>query len=309
MVIDVLVVGYGKVGQDMVTYLTGCPYLQIKGVVEPGKNMALARQTEIPAYNKMETALEKARPEVIIDCATAGQGAKNLLIYKRHKIPAIVQGGEKKDVAPLYVPAGEAGERYVRLPKCSATITNWLLQGLYNNCIIPEYLEATYYKVMSEVPEGKGWWEPNYISGKEVEETWQVLVGRHLEVRQVSSRYLPGKAHHRPIYSGDMLLGLSTPVSCNDIIAALAKSGYIFLVDSKEIETMPYLDRNIPPSSYKGYEIPLQHQRIPLIPIVDKKSIRKLSKRAIKLHIEAAAPSIDLPLNIMASIDLTKKDA
>jgi glyceraldehyde-3-phosphate dehydrogenase (NAD(P)) len=64
--------------------------------------------------------------DVVLDSAPAGIGAKNKELYKRHKVKAIFQGGEKSEVADVFF-HGYAnyekgiGKDYLKLTSCNTT--------------------------------------------------------------------------------------------------------------------------------------------------------------------------------------------
>lgn len=305
--VKIMIAGYGKVGQDMVGYMGTVPELvNLVGIVEPsGENEVKALRTNLPVCGDVETGIRELCPGLVLDCTSVGQGAKNLETYLRYEVPAILQSGERHSVAPLYIPAAR-GENVVRIPKCSASITNSVLMGLLESWIMPNYVEGAYYKTMPYVAEGKGWWEPEYTSAREIEETWEALTGEQLRIGRISSRYLPGEPQSRSIYSADILMTIPD-VSEDQVLAALKDSSGAVVVASNELNSMPRLRMQLEPFCLMGkHNIPIMYEGMPLVPVIDEGSVSKLPGTDIlKLHVEAVSPLIDLFLNLMAALEMT----
>lgn len=311
VVVNVVVVGYGKVGKDMVEYMKTVPHLvRIAGIVEPQReNYLSALNTGLFVYSGIEDALRGIPlhlvPNLAIDCSSIGQGARNLETYRQYAIPAILQGGENQDVAPLYIPGKMNGYDTVRIPKCSATITNLVLIALLKQGITPEYVEADFYKTMPEVQEGKDWYEPTYKSAREVEQTWESIAENHLKIGGISSRYLPGVPNGKPMYSGD-IYAIIKGVSTEDVLAALRNYEGVSVVSSSDLNHMPKLLINTPSIRFGEYEIPSSYSGTPVIPVICRESICNIPGTDVfKIHVEAVAPPIDLPLNLMAVLEIT----
>ncbi|MBC7223130.1 MAG: type II glyceraldehyde-3-phosphate dehydrogenase [Anaerolineae bacterium] len=140
------VVGYGTIGmrladgaalqEDMefVGVVDVAPTLPIRALHESGMAYDLylvdmARKPEfdalgIPVAGSFEDFLEQV--DVVLDATPAGIGAKNKVLYEKHGVRAIFQGGEKHEVADVFF-HGYAnyekgiGQRYLKLTSCNTT--------------------------------------------------------------------------------------------------------------------------------------------------------------------------------------------
>lgn len=304
--VNILLVGYGQVGKDIVGYVQqNVPSLaRIAGIVDC-KEQQVPKGVSLHVTSDIHDALERISADIVIDCTSIGQGKKNLAAYRAHGIPAIIQGGESQKAAPLYVPGTAAGKDAVRIPKCSATITNMILWALLEQKIKPTSLEASYYKVMPDTTHGKDCWEPRYVSGTEIESSWNKLVGYKLEAR-IASRYLRGNSIGRPIYSGDITMDVSADVTQDAVLDALNQSTGVIIVTTEEMCRMPELGKEaLPLRRGNAYELPVMYQEMPLVPVIDESTVR-VKNGTLKLHTEAVAPPVDILLNILAALEMTE---
>ncbi|MGC8837976.1 MAG: type II glyceraldehyde-3-phosphate dehydrogenase [Anaerolineae bacterium] len=140
------VVGYGVIGQrladgaalqedmEFVGIVDVAPTLAIRALHESGMPYDLylvdmARKPEfdalgIPVKGSIDEFLEQV--DVVLDATPAGIGAKNKVLYEKHGVKAIFQGGEKHEVADVFF-HGYAnyekgiGQRYLKLTSCNTT--------------------------------------------------------------------------------------------------------------------------------------------------------------------------------------------
>lgn len=305
--VKTLVVGYGTIGKEMAGYFCTAPGLvEVVGIVEPSKaSRNAAVKAGLRAYADMQGAMAELQPEVVVDCSSIGQGEKNLEEYSKQGVKAVLQGGERQDAAPLYIPGKAGFEDAVRIPKCSATITNGVLKALVECNFIPKSLQGSFYKAMPSASTSKGWWEPNYVSAFEVSKTWNALSKEKLAIRFVSSRYLPGKPLGRPMYSADLLVEFEQNISEETLRASLARHEGLALVSGAKLNEMPRPSIHVQPLNFmEQCKIPLTYDGVPLVPLVDQDAIRNVFGGVFAFHVEAVAPLIDLPLNLMAVWEL-----
>lgn len=143
--IKVGVVGYGVIGQrladgvarqedmELVGVADVAPTLSVRALKEQGMpydlycsidDTSALDTAEIPIAGKLEDMLKKV--DIVLDATSAGIGAKNKELYKKHGVKAIFQGGEKNDVADVFF-HGYAnyekglGTDYLKLTSCNTT--------------------------------------------------------------------------------------------------------------------------------------------------------------------------------------------
>ncbi len=143
--IKVGVVGYGVIGQrladgvarqedmELIGVADIAPTLSVRALKEQGMpynlycsidDTSALDEAEIPVAGKLEDMLEQV--DIVLDATSAGIGAKNKELYKKHRVKAIFQGGEKNDVADVFF-HGYAnyekgvGADYLKLTSCNTT--------------------------------------------------------------------------------------------------------------------------------------------------------------------------------------------
>jgi glyceraldehyde-3-phosphate dehydrogenase (NAD(P)) len=144
--VKVAVVGYGTIGtrladgvarqEDM--ELTGIvdmvPTLSLRALAECGMPYKLylvdpARKPEfdaagIPVEGSFDDVLEQV--DIALDATPGGVGARNKVLYQKHGIKAIFQGGEKNEIADVFF-HGYAnyekglGQTFLKLTSCNTT--------------------------------------------------------------------------------------------------------------------------------------------------------------------------------------------
>lgn len=142
----VLVVGYGTIGQRLADGVALQKDMELVGVVDAAVSLSIRALKEkgmpydlyavneeakkafegigIEVSGMIDEALEKA--DIVLDATSAGVGAKNKELYKKHGVKAIFQGGEKNDVADVFF-HGYAnyekglGAEFLKLTSCNTT--------------------------------------------------------------------------------------------------------------------------------------------------------------------------------------------
>ena len=81
-------------------------------------------ETDIPVKGRLEDALKQV--DLVLDATSAGVGAKNKELYKKHGVKAIFQGGEKNDVADVFFHGCANYEKgigadFLKLTSCNTT--------------------------------------------------------------------------------------------------------------------------------------------------------------------------------------------
>lgn len=142
----VAVVGYGVIGtrladgaarqadMEVVGVVDVAPTLTVRALHESGMAYDLylvdpARKPEfdalgIPVKGTFEDLL--AQVDVALDSSPGGIGAKNKVLYEKHGVKAIFQGGEKNEIADVFF-HGYAnyekgiGQNYLKLTSCNTT--------------------------------------------------------------------------------------------------------------------------------------------------------------------------------------------
>jgi glyceraldehyde-3-phosphate dehydrogenase (NAD(P)) len=144
--VKVGVVGYGTIGMrladgaarqedmELVGVVDVAPTLAVRALHESGMAYKLylvdpARKPQfdelgIPVEGTFEELLEQI--DVALDATPGGIGAKNKLLYEKHGIKAIFQGGEKNEIADVFF-HGYAnyekgiGQDFLKLTSCNTT--------------------------------------------------------------------------------------------------------------------------------------------------------------------------------------------
>ncbi|MBU0704617.1 MAG: type II glyceraldehyde-3-phosphate dehydrogenase, partial [Chloroflexi bacterium] len=144
--VKVGVFGYGTIGtrladgvalqKDMklVGVVDVAPTLAVRALYESGMahdlylvDMARKPQFDelgIPVTGSMDNLLEQV--DVALDATPAGIGAKNKLLYEKHDVKAIFQGGEKNEIVDVFF-HGYAnyekglGQTFLKLTSCNTT--------------------------------------------------------------------------------------------------------------------------------------------------------------------------------------------
>jgi glyceraldehyde-3-phosphate dehydrogenase (NAD(P)) len=140
------VVGYGTIGtrladgvarqedMDLVGIVDVAPTLAVRALHEAGMDYDLylvdmARKPEfdalgIPVSGSMDDLLEQI--DIALDATPGGIGARNKLLYEKHGVKAVFQGGEKNEIADVFF-HGYAnyekgiGQRFLKLTSCNTT--------------------------------------------------------------------------------------------------------------------------------------------------------------------------------------------
>ena len=144
--VRVAVAGYGTIGtrladgavrqgdMEFVGVADIAPTLAVRALAESGMPYKLflvdmARKPEfdrlgIPVAGSFEDMLSQV--DVVLDSAPGGIGAKNKVLYEKHGVKAIFQGGEKDEIADVFF-HGYAnyekglGQRFLKLTSCNTT--------------------------------------------------------------------------------------------------------------------------------------------------------------------------------------------
>jgi glyceraldehyde-3-phosphate dehydrogenase (NAD(P)) len=140
------VVGYGTIGtrladgvarqedMELVGIVDVAPTLAVRALHEAGMDYDLylvdmARKPEfdalgIPVSGSMDDLLEQI--DIALDATPGGIGARNKVLYEKHGVKAVFQGGEKNEVADVFF-HGYAnyekgiGQRFLKLTSCNTT--------------------------------------------------------------------------------------------------------------------------------------------------------------------------------------------
>ena len=144
--VNVLVAGYGVIGQrladgvalqddmDLVGVVDAAPTLTVQALRDRGMPYKLyaaydgAREPLEAAGVPVAGTMEEILPEVdiVLDAAPGGIGAKNKELYLKHGNKAVFQGGEKDEIADVFFHGYanyEQGlnERFLKLTSCNTT--------------------------------------------------------------------------------------------------------------------------------------------------------------------------------------------
>lgn len=144
--INVFVVGYGTIGQRLADGVSLQEDMNLIGVADAAMSLgiralkekgmpydlyAVSEETReafekngISVSGLLEEALQKA--DIVLDATSAGVGAKNKELYKKHGVKAIFQGGEKNDVADVFFHGCANYEKgigadFLKLTSCNTT--------------------------------------------------------------------------------------------------------------------------------------------------------------------------------------------
>jgi glyceraldehyde-3-phosphate dehydrogenase (NAD(P)) len=144
--VKVGVAGYGVIGQRLADGVASQLDMELVGVVDAALSLSVMALKErgmpykLYAVNKDASELFKAngipveglmedllgKVDIMLDAAPGGIGAKNKELYKKYKIKAVFQGGEKDEVADVFF-HGYAnyekglGQNYLKLTSCNTT--------------------------------------------------------------------------------------------------------------------------------------------------------------------------------------------
>lgn len=140
--------GYGTIGKRVADAVAEMPDMELVGIskARPNHTADAAHRrgydiyapedrhgdfddTGIQAAGDVEDLIDES--EIVVDTLPAGMGEEYLPVYKEYDTPAIFQGGESDEVAPVSFTARanyeEAiGEDYVRIVSCNTTGLNRL---------------------------------------------------------------------------------------------------------------------------------------------------------------------------------------
>ncbi|MDY6817347.1 MAG: type II glyceraldehyde-3-phosphate dehydrogenase [Halobacteriales archaeon] len=150
--IQVGINGFGTIGKRVAAAVTEMPDMSLTGISKASANHTAdaARDRGYDIYvpdSRREDFDTKDmrvagtvddlidRSEIIVDTTPEGMGAEYRPIYEEHETPAIFQGGEASDVAPVSFTAranyAEAmSQEYVRIVSCNTTGLNRLFAPL-----------------------------------------------------------------------------------------------------------------------------------------------------------------------------------
>lgn len=144
--VKVLVAGYGVIGQRLADGVAAQDDMQLVGVVDaaptltvralrdkgmPYKLFAAFSGAEadleaagIPVAGIMEEAL--ADVDIVLDATPGGIGAKNKVLYEKHGVKAVFQGGESNAIADIFFHGYANYEKglnqdYLKLTSCNTT--------------------------------------------------------------------------------------------------------------------------------------------------------------------------------------------
>jgi glyceraldehyde-3-phosphate dehydrogenase (NAD(P)) len=142
----IAVVGYGTIGErladavikqddmELLGVADAAATLPVRALVESGKDWPIYAATPekrkemeksgISIKGLLEDLLQKV--DLVLDATSPGVGAKNKEIYMKCKLPAIFQGGEKRDVADnIFYPMANYNEcsklKYLQMFSCNTT--------------------------------------------------------------------------------------------------------------------------------------------------------------------------------------------
>ncbi len=144
--IRVAVVGYGVIGTRLADGVAAQGDMELVGVVDAAVTLAVRALKErgmphtlyaihaeakatieaagIPVAGTIEDLLPKV--DIVLDSSPGGIGAKNKVLYEKHKLKAIFQGGESNEVANVFF-HGYAnyekgvGQDFLKLTSCNTT--------------------------------------------------------------------------------------------------------------------------------------------------------------------------------------------
>lgn len=143
---NVLVVGYGTIGQRLADGVSLQNDMNLIGVVDAAMSLGIRALKEkgmpydlyavneetranfeengIPISGILAEALQKT--DIVLDATSAGVGAKNKELYKKYGVKAIFQGGEKNDVADVFFHGCAnyekgVGADFLKLTSCNTT--------------------------------------------------------------------------------------------------------------------------------------------------------------------------------------------
>jgi len=142
----VLVAGYGVIGQRLADGVAQKGDMELVGVVDaaPSLTVRSLRDKGMPyklyaafddAKGDLEAAgipvsgtMEEILPEVdvVLDAAPGGIGAKNKVLYEKHGVKAVFQGGESNEIADIFFHGYANYEKgvnqdYLKLTSCNTT--------------------------------------------------------------------------------------------------------------------------------------------------------------------------------------------
>jgi len=144
--------GYGTIGKRIADAVAAMPDMELVGISKASPNhtadAALKRGYDVYVPDGREDAFADGRmavagdvealidaSDVVVDTTPEGMGAEYRPVYEAHDTPAIFQGGESADVAPVSFTAranyaDATTEDYVRIVSCNTTGLNRLFAPL-----------------------------------------------------------------------------------------------------------------------------------------------------------------------------------
>lgn len=152
--IKVAINGYGTIGKRVADAVTKQPDMQIVGIakrtpdylsrIAAGKHklyvsdeagLKAFEESGIKTHGTVEDLLDDC--DIVIDSTPEGMGDRNKELYRKHRVKAIFQGGEKAGVAEAsfnaYANYDEAvGKSFVRVVSCNTTALMRSLFPLYS---------------------------------------------------------------------------------------------------------------------------------------------------------------------------------
>ena len=118
---DMNVVGIVKAKPDYVSMEASKTY-RVYAIKK--EDIEVFKNENIEVQGELETLLEEV--DIVVDATPEGQGEKNMELYRKHKVKAILQGGEKSSVTGISFNAysnftDSWGKDYVRVVSCNTT--------------------------------------------------------------------------------------------------------------------------------------------------------------------------------------------
>lgn len=270
--IKIAVAGLGEFGSQLVSWVLAgnMEGIKILYCIEPDHQRQPINLLCYSSWIEVPEDL-RDRTDVVVDCASKGQGSVNLELYQQFDLPAIFQNGEPVNLcicrlfyAPLYVPlSASQGSSYLKIARCSALSTCSVARPLMG-IVGVKNIWACHFKVNNR----DRMLTMDYASGLEITR----LLGVPARVDVV---YLRGVSHNGYAYHGTVHLECLTPPSRSEIIDVLARSPEIVMAH-QNIDTFSY------PRGTKT--------------LVVEESV-EVSGKIIRLAILAFTPEINFPQN------------
>ncbi len=142
----VLVAGYGVIGQRLADGVTQQDDMELVGVVDAAPTLPVRALRDKGMPYRLFTAYDGARKDleaagiavsgtmedalsdvdIVLDASPGGIGAKNKVLYEKHGVKAVFQGGESNDVCDVFFHgyanyAQGLNQDYLKLTSCNTT--------------------------------------------------------------------------------------------------------------------------------------------------------------------------------------------